>query len=178
MGDLSAGAAVAVGLGSALLGALITGLFQVMMWSSDRAARRRIAARSVIGDIYVTEAAFKLLLERDEWFSFDFGPMLGTWVDHRDDLARAVSMADWAEVDAFYSNLARTSALAKPFEKPTDGDRTAAEAQVAYAERAQKVVARQVTRWGLRGWRERRQVIKRLSSQEAGAVAEVKTDDD
>jgi hypothetical protein len=123
----------------ALLGAFATGAVRVGLEIWDRRTRRRIAARSVLGDIAVAEAAFKLLIERREWFRHDFGPALATWEKVRGDFAGSVSVADWAEVDSFYSNLFRTAAMARPHESARENDINAAEALIEYAEKAWKV---------------------------------------
>jgi hypothetical protein len=123
----------------ALLGALGTGAVRVGLEIWDRRIRRRVASRSILGDITVAEAAFKLLIERREWFRHDFGPALATWERVRGDFAGSVSVADWAEVDGFYSNLFRTAAMARPDEPATENDIKVAESLIEYAAKAWKV---------------------------------------
>lgn len=108
------------------------------MWLSvkNRKPRRKIAAMSVLGDAAVAEAAFRLLIERREWFGHDFAPALASWERHRDDFAADVRLADWAAVDGFYSNLARSAAMARPGEPAADGDVTVAEATAPMAAEA------------------------------------------
>jgi hypothetical protein len=112
-----------------IFGALAAGGVEIGLKVWDRQTRRRVAARSILGDIAVAEAAFGLLLERKQWFRHDFDPALATWDRVRGDFSTAVSIADWAQVDAFYRNLARSAALARPHESATDGDLSVAEAQ-------------------------------------------------
>jgi hypothetical protein len=128
---------VGVGLGAALLAALATGGVELAISVRDRRLRRRVAAMSVLGDAAVAEAAFRLLVERRQWWSHDFGPALASWAQHRDDFAADVRIADWAAVDGFYSNLARSAAMARPPGEPaTDGDVSVAEATAKMAAEA------------------------------------------
>lgn len=135
---------VGVGLGSALLGALAAGAVQVALSVKDRRRRRKVAAMAVLGDIAVAEAAFGLLIERRVWFRHDFAPALAAWERHRADFAADVRIADWAAVDGFYSNLARSAAMARPHEQATDGDVGVAETVVKMAGEAWKVALRAV----------------------------------
>ncbi len=166
---MDAGAAIAIGLGSALLGALAAGLIQVLLALWERSTRSRVAARVVLGDIYVAEKAFELVIERKEWWtrSPDFDRAAATWAEHRADFAAVVSTADWADVDAFYNNLGRSAALWRPGEPATPADLRVAREQVEYAKAAQVVAARHVTK-RFRGNQERSEVIGRLGQQQAG----------
>jgi hypothetical protein len=147
----------------AIFGALAAGGVEIGLKVWDRRTRRRVAARSILGDIAVAEAAFRLLVERREWFRHNFDPALAAWERVRADFSAAVSVADWAQVDAFYSNLARTAALARPHEPATDGDISVAEAQIEYAEEAWAVAVRHVG--GSEA--ERKEVIRRMSNDAA-----------
>jgi hypothetical protein len=135
---------IGVGLGSALLGALATGGVQAALSVRDGRLRRRVAAMSVLGDTAVAEAAFRLLIERREWWTHDFGPALASWERHRDDFAADVRLADWAAVDGFYSNLARSAAMARPGEPATDGDLRVAESTAAMATEAWETALRSI----------------------------------
>jgi hypothetical protein len=99
---------------------------------------------SVLGDTAVAEAAFRLLIERHEWWTHDFGPALASWERHRDDFAADVRLADWAAVDGFYSNLARSAAMARPGEPATDGDLRVAESTAAMAAVAWETALRSI----------------------------------
>jgi hypothetical protein len=98
----------------------------------------------VLGDIAVTEAAFRLLSERGEWFDHDFGPALASWERHRAAFAADVSVADWATVDGFYSNLARSAAMARPHQPATNGDLRVANSVVRMAGEAWRVALSKV----------------------------------
>jgi hypothetical protein len=80
------------------------------------------------------------------------------------DFSTAVSVADWAQVDAFYSNLARSAALARPHESATDGDLSVAEAQIEYAKEAWTVAVRHIG--GTE--KDREEVIQRMSREASG----------
>jgi hypothetical protein len=135
---------IGVGLGSALLGALFAGGVQVALSVREGRLRRRVAAMSVLGDSAVAEAAFRLLTERREWWTHDFGPALASWERHRDDFAADVGLADWAAVDGFYSNLARSAAMARPGEPTTEGDVRVAESTAAMAAEAWETALRSI----------------------------------
>lgn len=157
---------VGVGLGSALLGALAAGGVQVVLSVRDRRLRRRVAAMSVLGDVAVAEAAFQLLAERREWFRHDFGTALASWERRRDDFAADVRLADWASVDAFYSNLARSAAMARPGEPATEGDVTVAEATSGMAAEAWDTALRSIDATD----EEKAEIVARFA-REAGPLA-------
>jgi pimeloyl-ACP methyl ester carboxylesterase len=161
---------VAISLGSAVLGAFAAGAAQIYLDLRDRRIRRKVAAMIVLGDIAVAEAAFELLIERKEWFRHDFGPALATWEKVRGDFAAAVEVADWAEVDAFYSNLARTAAMARPLEPATESDLSVAASQADYAASAWAVAIRYVEATEA----ERDEVVRRLGPSHAPGGAETK----
>ena len=137
---MDAWATVAVGLGSALLGALAAGGVQAALAVWDHRTRRKVAARAFVGDITIARTAFELLVERRVWFRHDFCPALATWAEYRGDFIGSVSLGDWAEVDAFYSDLARSAAMVRPGQAATDRDVAVAEAHIEHARRARAVV--------------------------------------
>lgn len=152
---------LAIALSSALLGAAAAGGFSVLLKLWERRTRRRVAAMVVLGDISVAEAAFALLIERREWFRHDFGPAISTWSEYRADFAAGVEIWEWAAVDAFYSNLLRSSAIARPGEAATDADIRVAEAMIEYAKEAWAVAIDRVAS----SKAERKRVIERLADE-------------
>jgi hypothetical protein len=183
LGAVSTSQQIAIAVGGVIVGAVGTGLIQVLMGLWELRIGARVAARLVLGNAYVTEKIFELLQEYKSWSGYDFSPSIQTWAEHRKDFAAAVSMADWADVDAFYDNLARTAAMDRPAGMPaTNSDLDLAKQMVAYAEAARKVAIEHVPKgfkiwlpsW-LPGWickliskrqREIAKVMKRLRGQE------------
>lgn len=181
-GGVDTGTAVAIALGGVLVGAIATGAFQIAFRFWDLRLAARVAARLVQGNAYVASVAFKMLIENHEWFDHDFGPAQRTWEEHRKDLAAVLSTPDWAEIGAFYDNLERSAAIARPREPASEGDIRNAEAMVNYANAATKVVIEFVPkgfRWKylpkflrshLKRQREIDETVRRLGGQEAGAI--------
>jgi hypothetical protein len=157
----------AVGVGGIVVGALMSGAVQLGVEALAGKKRRRVASRMIQGDIYVAEAVFEWLLEKKCWPSFDVDPALRTWAEHRATFAESVTIADWADVDAFYNNLTRTAAMSRPGAPITDGDIVVAEAQIRYAAGAGKVV----TKYVAKSEKEQQEVVDRFA-EDAGAHPE------
>jgi hypothetical protein len=152
LGAATTGQQIAIAVGGVIVGAIGAGLIQVLMRLWELRIGARVAARLVLGNAYVAEKIFELLQERKSWSGFDFSASIQTWAEHRKDFAAAVSMADWADVDAFYDNLARTAAMDRPaglLATPSDLD--VAKQMVAYAEAAHMVAIEHVPK-GFKIW--------------------------
>jgi hypothetical protein len=152
----------AVGVGGIVVGALMSGAVQLGVEALAEKKRRRVASRMIQGDIYVAEAVFELMLDKKRWPPFDFDPALRTWAEHRATFAESVTIADWADVDAFYSNLTRTAAMARPGESVTNGDLVLARAQIKYAKGAGEVA----TKYVAKSEKEQQEVIDRFAADQ------------
>ncbi len=157
--DVSSGALALIG--AALLGAIVAGTIQAALAYWDRRIKGRVAAMAVLGDAALTEGIFKLLAEHRSWFSYDFGPALETWIEYRGDFATTAKVWDWALVDSFYSNLARSAAIARPGEPVNAADLRVGEEQIRYAGMAFETAFKRVAR--TRAAKER--VFKRINKR-------------
>lgn len=108
----------------AVVGALATG--GVSAWAAwqERQLRRKVAARVILGDLYVIEGALELIRDTDRWPDrWDAVTPLTTWQEQRTAFAGGVRAWEWALVDGLYSDLARTVPMIRPGEACTDRDR-------------------------------------------------------
>jgi hypothetical protein len=145
----------------AVIGAAATG--GVQAWDAWRRRRlqRMVAARVVLGDLYITEAMLEVVLKYRAWPDrLDLGPPISTWRDFRADFAAGVEAWEWALVDSFYSSLHRTSLMVRIGEPCTNGDLAVAAELLQTAVAARKVAAPHA----VPKERERRQVIEQLAS--------------
>jgi hypothetical protein len=134
------GEAALVVLG-AVVGALATGGVAAYVALLDRRVRRKVAARVVLGDPYVLEAATDVILEHDRWPDrLDLDAPLETWREQREPLAAAVEAWEWALVDGLFSNLHRTAPMARLGEQLTPADRTVLKSVQTMIPRAREIV--------------------------------------
>lgn len=107
----------------AVVGALATG--GVGAWDAwrQRQERRRVAARVILGDLFVLEAALQVILQAHRWPDrLDLHAMVDTWREVRTAFASGVKAWEWALVDGVFSNLHRTALMVRWGEKCSQAD--------------------------------------------------------
>ena len=89
----------------------------------QRRLNRRVAARLILGDLYVLEAGLELIETKRLWpHRLDLATPVMTWRENRQAFAAAVKAWEWAIVDGVYANLERTVPMARPGEACTEND--------------------------------------------------------
>ena len=89
-------------------GAVATGAVQTWHRSRDRKLASKVAARLILGDLYVAEHAIGRIVEGGRWPMRNmptFQRELETWGTHRQALAAGVDATDWTRVAAAYHDL-------------------------------------------------------------------------
>lgn len=137
--------AVLIVLG-AFVGALATGGVQTWDAWRERQLSRKVAARIILGDLYVAEAMFELVLQHDRWPDrLDFQAPITTWRESRRAFAGGVEAWEWAFVDGLFSNLHRTSLMIRAGEHCTPTDRDVLRSVLQAIAPARDVVLRHAT---------------------------------
>lgn len=143
----------------AVIGAAATGGVQAWDAWRNRRLQRMVAARVILGDLYITEAMLELVLKYEAWPDrLDLAAPINTWRQFRADFAAGVKAWEWARVDSFYSSLHRTGLMLRRGEPCTEGDLGVARELLDTAQNARKVVAPHA----VPSERERTEVIERL----------------
>jgi hypothetical protein len=95
---------------AALIGALATGGVRLVLDLLNVQRRRRVAARILMGDLYLLEQLIPHVLRIGRWPDWDpdVKAALGRWEEVRNDLATGPSAEQWGKVDRVYGQLART----------------------------------------------------------------------
>src|SRR3954471_5154708 len=130
----------------ALVGALATG--GVTAWDSWRIRRiqRRVAARLILGDLYVAEAVVEVVLKYQRWPDrLDLETPLQTWRESRERFAEGVEAWEWALVDGVFSNLHRTGLMVRLGQPCTANDKAVLTNFGAAIPRARDIVVRHAT---------------------------------
>lgn len=149
----------------AIVGALATGGISAWELRSQRQTGVRVAARLILGDLYVMEGLVETVLKNKAWPDrLDARAlverMTQTWMDRRAAFARGVEAWEWALVDGLYSNLERTVREHQPGETCTRSDLTTLEGiQAAIPDARQRVLERAATE------QEREQLVSELSKR-------------
>jgi hypothetical protein len=158
---------VLLALLAALFGAIAAGGIDTVVSWRQRTLQRKVAARLILGDLYVLEAAIDVVLERRQWPDpgrFDFGAPVQTWRENREAFAAAVKAWEWAVVDGVYSNLARTAPMARPGERINETDAGVLASLKDAVVKARDVVVSHATTEA-----ERREITQRLGPDAPGA---------
>lgn len=136
-------------VGLLLLGGLVTGggALLVARLETKRATQTeiKVAARVILGDLYVMEGACEVLLSTKIWpdrmdLNASFTQMLESWAAERAAFARGARAAEWARVDGVYSNGSRTFRRADPGEQCSPNDLASLEALEQMLPRAKEIV--------------------------------------
>ncbi len=146
----------------ALVGALSTG--GVAAWDAwrQRQERRRVAARVILGDLYVLGDGLKVIMKVGRWPDrLDLQAMIDTWRGVREPFASGVAAWEWALVDGVFSNLHRVSLMVRLGEPFSDDDRDVLAELLGRIPRAQAVVLTHAT-----SEHERDEMAKQLRPQQ------------
>ena len=116
----------------AIVGAAATGGATAWEIRARRKTGVRVAARLILGDLYVIEGLVDTVLKNQVWPDrIDARELVqrmsATWTMQREAFAAGVEAWEWALVDGLYSNLERTIREHDPGEKCTDSDITSLE---------------------------------------------------
>lgn len=144
----------------AVIGAAATGGVQAWDALRNRQLQRMVAARVILGDLFITEAMLELVLKYETWPDrLDLDAPINTWRQFRADFAAGVKAWEWARVDSFYSSLHRTGLMIRRGEPCTDEDLGVVRELLDTALSARKVVAPHA----VPSEKERAEVIERLN---------------
>jgi hypothetical protein len=98
----------------AVVGALATGGVAAVDAERKRRQARRVAARLILGGLYLTEVWVEAAKQWNRWpDAVDIQTQLDTWDQCREAFAGDVEAWEWAVVDNVYSNLHRYAVTAK-----------------------------------------------------------------
>jgi hypothetical protein len=89
-------------------GAVATGGVQTWHKARDRKLAARVAARLILGDLYIAEHTVGRIVEGGHWPDRNmptFESELDVWVENRQAFAAAVDATDWTLVAAAYKDL-------------------------------------------------------------------------
>ena len=102
-------------------GAVATGGVTLFTSWRERQNSRTVAARLILGDLYVLEAMAELVLKYERWPDrLDLESPLQTWREARGAFAGDVEAWEWALVDSVFSNLHRNSLMVQLGESVSD----------------------------------------------------------
>lgn len=144
-------------------GAVATGAATVLVNWRARQNARRVAARLILGDLYVLEAMTELVAEWERWPDrLDLDASLDTWREARGAFAGDVKAWEWALVDGVFSNLHRISLMVE------HGRRVSAQAvDVLQAFGESIPAAREVVLERASSEKERAQLVEQLLARKA-----------
>lgn len=125
----------------AIIGAAATGGIQTLIAKGQRKERRKVAARVILGDLYLTELFVKWVLNQQIWPpGLDIGRPLNTWKEFRADIAADVTPAEWVRVDNVYSLLHQIWLGVGVTERPEGEARALAETLLERVKPARQIV--------------------------------------
>jgi len=127
----------------AVIGAAATGGVQAWIAARRRLLERKVAARAILGDLYMTEGLLRGVLDHQQWpVAFDSDRPLQTWKEFRGPFAAAVSGTEWAEVDRIFGALHQIALAATLGEQSVEPAGPMVGDLLARLPRAQEIVAR------------------------------------
>jgi hypothetical protein len=96
----------------AIVGALATGGVSFYGEWRDRRLSRKVAARLILGDLYLAEGGAEVVLQADRWANIEWGDPIETWRESREPFAASVDAWEWTAVDNAFRILGRVGARA------------------------------------------------------------------
>lgn len=96
----------------AIVGALSTGGASWYAELRDRRLKRKVAARLILGDLYLAEGGADEVLRVGSWANIEWGDPVETWRESREPFAASVDAWEWTAVDNAFRILGRVGARA------------------------------------------------------------------
>ncbi|HEY4809626.1 MAG TPA: hypothetical protein VIH71_01085 [Solirubrobacteraceae bacterium] len=96
----------------AIVGALSTGGASWYAELRDRRLKRKVAARLILGDLYLAEGGADEVLRVGSWANIEWGDPIETWRESREPFAASVDAWEWTAVDNAFRILGRIGARA------------------------------------------------------------------
>jgi hypothetical protein len=127
----------------AVIGAAATGGIQAWTGARQRRRERKVAARAILGDLFLTEGFLRGVLNYGQWpVAFDGDRPLVTWKEFRGPFAAAVSGAEWAQVDRVFGLLHQITLAVSVGDASVEPARPLIADLLIKLEAAQNIVAR------------------------------------
>ena len=93
-----------------VIGAAATGGVQVWIGKKQRLLDRKVAARVILGDLYLTEGLLQGVIEYRQWpLVLDISRPIETWREFRRSFAATVTVVEWIKVDSIFGVLHQIS---------------------------------------------------------------------
>jgi hypothetical protein len=155
---------VIVALAGVVAGALANGGIQTVQYAQDRKRAAKVAARLILGDLYIAEHGAANMIKHGYWppMGLDFDRELGTWNANREAFAAATDATDWTTVAVAYQDLEDLPAVATPGQPFTTREKTMLDAVRQRLAAAGEVAAKHAA-----PKRERSRVVKELGTRTA-----------
>jgi hypothetical protein len=96
----------------AIVGALSTGGTSLFADLRDQRLKRKVAARLILGDLYLAEGGADEVLRIGCWANIEWGDPIETWREAREPFAASVDAWEWTAVDNAFRILGRVGARA------------------------------------------------------------------
>jgi hypothetical protein len=96
----------------AIVGALSTGGASMFAELRDRRLKRKVAARLILGDLYLAEGGADEVLRVGSWADIEWGDPIETWRESREPFAASVDAWEWTVVDNAFRILGRVGTRA------------------------------------------------------------------
>lgn len=96
----------------AVVGALSTGGVSFYAQWRDRRLSRKVAARLILGDLYLAQGGADTVLGVGHWANIEWGDPIETWRESREAFAASVEAWEWTVVDNAFRILGRVGARA------------------------------------------------------------------
>ena len=96
----------------AIVGALSTGGASMFAELRDRRLERKVAARLILGDLYLAEGGADEVLRVGCWANIEWGDPIETWRESREPFAASVDACEWTAVDNAFRILGRVGTRA------------------------------------------------------------------
>lgn len=111
-------------LAGVVTGGLLTGAVNYALERRRDRANARVAVRLLWAELLLAAASVDWRLEQGAWSPWDFESAHRAWNEHQSELARAVSMADFADVAVGFAAVGRAEATFayKPVAARLDAD--------------------------------------------------------
>jgi hypothetical protein len=159
-----------------VVGAGASGGVQAWLRWHDRRLAGRVAARLILGDLFLAETSVRQVIERRHWLGHDTdwcNRALAVWESQREAFAAAVSAADWTDVAIGYRDIADLRLIAAP-SSPVEIPPQQLATLLRVAERVDR--ASDVTAAYIAPKRERQRILKEMLGASRADRAQLEND--